>query len=183
MSYPVEESAYGEVGQPAGAEHGASKGPVNPPVTLPTSSGGRCGFTMLFTEKAVHLLKTSILLTDFSKVYHTPWNTTTCQDILHSVYKLRKSLENNLDVYGGRANGRDNINKIEMLIRNVLRPFAVEWHGHLFENEDAKGGELRTVARKRMARRHRKAFRSNVLDIQETAIRMIEDLDPEWEYE
>ena len=134
----------------------------------------------VIVAKAARLLKLSILATDFDKV-RQPWNMTTCQDILHSVYNLRKNLEKTL--YLTDSSHRQLL-AIEKLIRNVLRPFAIEWHGSLFYNTSCNGTEMNTEAiyGKNMISSDRLAlFQSDVLEIQQTFFETIKELDPGWE--
>ena len=136
----------------------------------------------ILVPRLVQLLKLSILATDFNKVRRT-WNVTTCQDILHSVYNLRKSLESTLETGYIYYPNDNRLLSIEKLIRNVLRPFAIEWHGSLFYNTQCSGSEMRSEAiqGQEMTNYRLKLFQNDVLEIQQTVFETIKELDPNWE--
>ena len=129
-----------------------------------------------FSSRASHLLKVSILATNFEKVKQDPWNITTCQDILHSTFLTRRRLSELLETMSKASSSKRS--NIEWLIRDVLRPFAMEWHSRLFRNKRCTDGKLMTIPRRRLSAFRRAQFKKDVLEIQvqmERSVKILEE--------
>ena len=98
---------------------------------------------------ASRILQMSVLNIKTSDItINTIWDTTTCQDILHSLYCTHTALKK-----------LESTSAISMIVK--LRPFFLKYHSKLFKNTTAIGKTLHRKARWYTSRKIRRSFRDD----------------------
>ena len=143
----------------------------------PEENGNDCTLTLNNVEMTMYAFSVSMLTLATDRTHKT-WNTATCQDVLHSVFKtyglMSKHARLNLVT---SPNEKDYC--IARFIANAIRPFQIRWHGRLFRNTKSFGDiELYTVARLWMPRWRRRQFRADFIELQTKFFEFIQAIDP-----
>ena len=83
------------------------------------------------------------------------WDTTTCQDMLHSLYCTHCELK-----------ALESQSAAEVI--QILRPVFVKYHGRFFRNVGSVGTWMETKARRYIRRKHRKAFMKDFIGLKQS---------------
>ena len=135
----------------------------------------------LYYKDVLHLLNTSIIMAEVDQFDGFEFDVTTCQDILHSVHKLRGKLTDTLDRYISDEEldcppGSKFEKLLVSFIQQALRPFEIYWHGKLFKIDSVDGYVLRTLPRVDFDYLDCKAFRDDYHKLRTATELLISDI-------
>ena len=111
----------------------------------------RLGFSIICTE-----------LGDESKI----WPETTCQDVLHSIFCLRRDIQEMLDEFlcyqeddiDSKFFEKDVIAKTMQFVAQVLRPFGLKWHAIFFSNTEFSAVHVTSIPKEYIDLTYRARF-------------------------
>ena len=110
------------------------------------------------------ILKTSVLCSELERVRPVPWHTTTCQDIVHSIYCTHLDFKN--AVIDSQEKLALDTASIMIMITTLLRPFCLSWHSIFFENIGSDGEKnMKTIPIDKVPEKTREIFRENFFEL------------------
>ena len=129
-------------------------------------------------QRIIAKLGLSIISTDVSDKSKI-WSEATCQDVLHSIFCLRRDIKDVLDDFicyqeeglNGNIFEKDIVVSVVEFIAQVLRPFGLKWHSRLFRNTEFIGVKVTSIPKEYIDLTYRADFVKDFIEIQKEMTR------------